>query len=81
MWFCSSIPTTNKNCNNNNCNTDGAYGMHESYEYYKSCSRRTRNTGIFTADQSVGPTAMNTRQNPNGQVSGYECSEELDYCK
>lgn len=36
--------------------------------------------GIFTADQKLKlQTAQSTRQNPNGDRSGYECPEERDY--
>ncbi len=53
--------------------------MNENREYYADCKRRSRNKGLFTADQVLGPAAVNTRQNPNGQRYGYECPEERDY--
>lgn len=55
------------------------YGMHESYQYYQDCKARSRNKGLFLADQKVGPAARNTRQNPGGGRSGFECPEERDY--
>jgi hypothetical protein len=55
------------------------YGMHESYQYYQDCKRRERNKGLFTADQNPGNAATNTRQNPGGGRSGFECPEERDY--
>jgi hypothetical protein len=57
------------------------FGMHESFDYYQRCKQRSRNKGLFTADQNVrdnrGATA--TRQNPNGNRRGLECPEERDY--
>jgi len=55
------------------------YGMNENYIYYQNCKTRERNRGLFIADQNVGPKAINTRQNPNGQRHGFECPEERDY--
>lgn len=55
------------------------YGMHEPYEYYQDCKTRSRNNGLFTADQNVGNQAINTRQNPGGNRHGFECPEERDY--
>jgi len=55
------------------------YGMHESPEWYKSCKTRSRNKGLFTADQNVRNEATGTRQNPNGNRRGLECPEERDY--
>jgi hypothetical protein len=56
------------------------YGRHETGEYYKECMTRQRNMGLFLADQNLnGPTAKYTRQNTNGQRSGFECPEERDY--
>jgi len=67
----------------NQINTDGTTaneGIHESVEYYRECSTRSRNQGLFTADQNLnGNTARFTRQNPNGGRSGLECAEERDY--
>jgi len=55
------------------------YGMHESYQFYQDCKTRSRNKGLFIADQKVGPNAKNTRQNPGGARNGFECPEERDY--
>jgi hypothetical protein len=74
-----TIPIDNSQCDFNNCDGDIRFGMHESNQYYDECRRRARNQNLFTADQKVGPTAINTRQNPNDQRYGYECSEERDY--
>jgi len=56
------------------------YGMHESYQYYQDCKLRQRDQGLFTADQVVtGSSSRFTRQNPNGNRYGFECTEERDY--
>jgi hypothetical protein len=56
-------------------------GEHETWEYYDACYQRKRNTNLFTADQDrfYNRGSANTRQNPNGARSGYECPEERDY--
>eukprot|EP00731_Ephydatia_muelleri_P011690 Em0006g584a len=60
-------------------------GLHESFDYYDDCNMRTRNKGLFTADQNLGnnnfgiSSAAYTRQNANGNRRGYECPEERDY--
>ena len=55
------------------------YGMHEDYWYYKECRQRSRNKGLYTADQNMRNGAYSTRQNNNGDRRGYECPEERDY--
>merc|ERR1719192_2109744 len=63
-----------------NNNNNGGNGRHESEEYYAMCRLRTRNKGLFTADQKLkGHSQIYTRQNPNGQRRGLECPEERDY--
>jgi len=63
-----------------NNNNNGGNGRHESEEYYAMCRLRTRNKGLFTADQKLkGNSQIYTRQNPNGQRRGLECPEERDY--
>ena len=60
-------------------------GLHETYEYYNDCYIRSRNKGLFTADQNLrkntygNSSAIYTRQNANGNRRGYECPEERDY--
>jgi hypothetical protein len=55
-------------------------GHQESEMYYYECSRRSRNKGLFTADQKLnGNAAIYTRQNPNANRRGLECDEERDY--
>ena len=57
-----------------------ALGLHEPWEWYDKCKTRSRNKGLFLADQRLrGTTSKYTRQNPNGARSGYECPEERDY--
>lgn len=78
----NTIPITNAQCRNFDCNTDFEYGMNEDQQYYNNCARRLRNKGLFTADQNLGGNrqyAKNTRQNPAGNRYGYECPEERDY--
>ena len=59
---------------------DPEYGVQEPREYYTACADRKRNGGLFTASQNLNSdSATRTRQNPNGQRSGYECAEERDY--
>ena len=56
------------------------YGRHETYHYYQRCESRSRNYGLFTANQRLrGNSAKYTRQNPNGNRYGFECPEERDY--
>lgn len=75
-----TIPDRRDKCVAGNCNKDTRFGMHENYDYYMNCKWRSRNNGLFTADQKLkGDRARNTRQNPNGQRRGYECPEERDY--
>jgi len=52
--------------------------------WYQACYRRSRNKGLFNADQNLGgdTSAVRTRQNPNGNNNnrhGFECPEERDY--
>jgi plastocyanin len=55
-------------------------GVVESEAYYFSCKDRTRNKGLFLADQQLqGDSAKYTRQNNDGGRSGLECPEERDY--
>jgi len=59
---------------------DTTTGRHEPDAYYYECKTRKRNQGLFLADQNLnGDTSIYTRQNPNGDRSGLECSEERDY--
>lgn len=75
-----TIPENSIECYNWDCDTDVRYGRHESFEYYQTCKKTQRNTGLFLADQTLkGTTAKYTRQNPNGARRGYECPEERDY--
>ena len=53
---------------------------HESANYYYECLHRSRNTGLFTADQTLqGASAAYTRQSPQLTQYGLECPEERDY--
>lgn len=52
------------------------FGMHENLTYYRSCQRRTRNMGLYTADRRLAQNnARFTRQNPGGARHGFECAE------
>merc|ERR1719234_815492 len=75
-----TIPERNRDCRDDDCNTDIRYGMHEDYDYYMNCKNRQRNPGLFLADQELeGTSAKYTRQNPDGDRYGYECPEERDH--
>jgi len=60
-------------------------GLHETWDWYKRCYLREANGGLFLADQDLDDNrldfsaAIHTRQNPDGDRSGYECDEERDY--
>jgi len=59
---------------------NAATGHHESEAYYYECKTRSRNRGLFHADQNLnGREAIYTRQNNNGNRRGLECTEERDY--
>jgi hypothetical protein len=59
---------------------DVTRGMHEPIEFFRRCARRTRNKGLWLADQQLrGDTALFTRQNGAGERFGLECTEERDY--
>eukprot|EP00343_Euplotes_focardii_P007404 CAMPEP_0205821278 /NCGR_PEP_ID=MMETSP0206-20130828/6313_1 /ASSEMBLY_ACC=CAM_ASM_000279 /TAXON_ID=36767 /ORGANISM="Euplotes focardii, Strain TN1" /LENGTH=641 /DNA_ID=CAMNT_0053116635 /DNA_START=27 /DNA_END=1952 /DNA_ORIENTATION=+ len=61
-------------------NDNNQRGRHESEGYYFECTKRSRNKGLFLADQNVkGQSAQYTRQNPNANRRGLECPEERDY--
>jgi len=67
--------------NRKNGNVQANRVYQEPHEWHDKCRARSRNKGLFTADQNlndnIGATA--TRQNPNGNRRGYECAEERDY--
>lgn len=70
--------------NRKNKNVKNNFGLHENWEWYDRCYHRENNKGLFTADQKLRKInrysrAIHTRQNKNGQRSGYECPEERDY--
>jgi hypothetical protein len=69
------------NANNKEANGQFTYGMQENQAYYNECRARERNKGLFIADQTLSNEgrATQTRQNNNGQRSGFECPEERDY--
>jgi len=56
-------------------------GRHESFRYYRRCSRIERNKGLFVADQKLkGSDARFTRQQPTTDDRyGFECPEESHY--
>jgi hypothetical protein len=61
-------------------NDNNGRGRHESEGWYFECQRRSRNRGLFLADQKLlGDDMTRTRQNPNGNRRGLECPEERDY--
>lgn len=63
-----------------NTATDTEYGMNENLAWYQTCQNTERNKGLYVADQDLnGNDARYTRQNPNGNRSGFECPEERDY--
>jgi len=81
-----AIPLDPSASTQTDANGDLLYGMHETYDYYQHCLTRDRNMGLFIADREtqggLSPgrsSAIFTRQNNNGQRSGYECNEERDY--
>jgi len=58
------------------------HGMNEPYEFFDKCKQRTRNKGLFAADQQLGKdsSALRTRQDNNeNDPHGFECTEERDY--
>jgi len=76
----TTIPTDPRQCKGWNCDTDTKFGRHESLKSYMDCAYRERNKGLFNANQALqGNGAIYTRQNPNGNRHGYECTEERDY--
>jgi plastocyanin len=76
----NTIPT-GTTYNTKNAAGQYVYGMNENNAYYQASVARSRNKGLFTAQQNVVNTAgaQATRQNPTGTQYGYECTEENDY--
>lgn len=64
---------------------DPVTGQHEPSNYYKHCTARQRNYGLYTADQlnmrdkTKKSTARYSRQDNKGTRYGLECPEERDY--
>lgn len=60
-------------------------GLHETLWWYDMCRFRSRNKGLYIADQELKAGSLGyvgserTRQNNNGNRRGYECPEERDY--
>jgi hypothetical protein len=46
-----TIPESNQQCDNGDCNSDFRFGMNEDYAYYANCKQRERNKGLYLADQ------------------------------
>jgi hypothetical protein len=57
---------------------DPRQGTHEEFTYFKKCSTRSRNKGLFTSDVSID-SSYGTRQNKFAEKYGWECPEERDY--
>merc|ERR1719158_1757960 len=74
-----TIPLKATECQNYDCDTDVRFGRHESLDSDEMCQNTQRNEGLFNANQNLqNDDATSTRQNPNGNRSGYECPEERD---
>lgn len=60
---------------------DYTLGRHESALSYTKCLTRSRNGGLYTADQNLrnDQGALATRQNAGATRFGFECTEERDY--
>ena len=56
-----TIPTDFEQCNDHNCTSDLEYGMHEDIYYYANCRLRSRNKGLFTANQVSNRSMAVTR--------------------
>jgi len=72
---------TQANMAQTDANGDLVYGQHEPYPNYRACNSRSRNQGLFSADQGnlQGQPATFTRQDNAGDAHGFECAEERDY--
>lgn len=76
-----TIPEEQDECQNDDCNTDPRFGMHESFQEWQHCALRSRNKRLFPADRNLRNrhSARHTRQEEAGARYGYECNEERDY--
>jgi len=76
----TNIPIHNEGCENDDCDTDDTYGMHENNTYWKQCYKRQRQNYYVQVDQTLKrQQAHYTRQHPSNGIYGYECTEEREY--
>lgn len=75
----TTIPDDANTYNAKEATGEYTYGLHEPYQYWKDCQSRSRNKGLFTADQNLGNSAVSTRQSNGNTRYGFECTEERDY--
>lgn len=59
------------------------YGQHEPLDFWLDCRKRSRNKGLYTAEENlkddIGATSTRQDRNNNGDRYGLECPEERDY--